>query len=80
VAASTRHPGVTSLCVVKAPVRTDLTLLPFVLPDANEPGPGRKHATFAEATVFVLPNPSGRNRSYPGFAGKLPWYQKLALM
>ena len=57
-----------------------LTLLPFVLPDADEPGPGRKRATFADATVFVLPNPSGRNRSYPGFAGKLPWYQELAQM
>jgi TDG/mug DNA glycosylase family protein len=57
-----------------------LTLLPFVLPDADEPGPGRKRATFAAATVFVLPNPSGRNRAYPGFAGKLPWYQALAQM
>jgi double-stranded uracil-DNA glycosylase len=55
-----------------------LTLLPFVLPDADEPGPGRKCVKFANATVFVLPNPSGRNRSYPGFEGKLPWYQKLA--
>jgi double-stranded uracil-DNA glycosylase len=57
-----------------------LTLLPFVLPDAEEPGPGPKCATFAGVPVFVLPNPSGRNRSYPGFAGKLPWYRELALM
>lgn len=55
-----------------------LTLLPFVLPDADEPGPGLKRATFGGAPVFVVPNPSGRNRSYPGFAGKLPWYEKLA--
>jgi TDG/mug DNA glycosylase family protein len=56
-----------------------LTLLPFVLPDAGEPGPGPKRATFAGAHVFVVPNPSGRNRAYPGFAGKLPWYEKLAV-
>jgi TDG/mug DNA glycosylase family protein len=57
-----------------------LTLLPFVLPDADEPGPGLKRKTFGGAAVFVVPNPSGRNRSYPGFAGKLPWYQKLAAL
>jgi double-stranded uracil-DNA glycosylase len=55
-----------------------LTLLRVVLPDEKEPGPGRKRTTFAGATVFVLPNPSGRNLAYPGFACKLPWYQKLA--
>jgi double-stranded uracil-DNA glycosylase len=55
-----------------------LTLLPYVLPDASEPGPGPKRATFARAAVFVVPNPSGRNRAYPGFVGKLPWYQELA--
>jgi hypothetical protein len=26
----------------------------------------------------VLPNPSGRNRAYPGFQHKLIWYQELA--
>jgi double-stranded uracil-DNA glycosylase len=56
-----------------------LTLLPFVLPGAYEPGPGFKRATIAGARIFVLPNPSGRNRTYPGFAGKLPWYRELAL-
>jgi TDG/mug DNA glycosylase family protein len=55
-----------------------LTLVPFVLPDANEAGPGLKRAALAGARVFVLPNPSGRNRSYPGLAGKLPWYRRLA--
>lgn len=55
-----------------------LTLLRVVLPEEKEPGPGRKSTTFAGATVFVLPNPSGRNLAYPGFAGKLPWYQQLA--
>jgi double-stranded uracil-DNA glycosylase len=55
-----------------------LTLVPFVLPDANEPGPGLKRTTVGRARLFVLPNPSGRNRSYPGFAAKLPWYRRLA--
>jgi double-stranded uracil-DNA glycosylase len=54
-----------------------LTLLPFVLPE--ETGPGLKHATLAGAKVFVLPNPSGRNRAYPGFAPKLRWYRELAM-
>lgn len=55
-----------------------LTLFPFVFPDAHEPGPGAKRVTLAGARVFVLPNPSGRNRAYPGFAAKLVWYRALA--
>ena len=55
-----------------------LTLFPFVFPDADEPGPGEKRVTLAGARVFVLPNPSGRNRAYPGFAAKLVWYRALA--
>ena len=57
-----------------------LTLLPFVLPRVDEPGPGFKRATFGGARVFVLPNPSGRNRTYPGFAGKVRWYRELAAL
>lgn len=57
-----------------------LTLLPHVLPEAREPGPGLKRATIAGARVFVLPNPSGRNRSYPGLAGKMRWYRELAVV
>jgi len=55
-----------------------LTLFPYVFPDADEPGPGAKRVTLAGARVFVLPNPSGRNRAYPGFAAKLVWYRALA--
>ena len=54
------------------------TLLPFVLPAHEDPGPGLKRALFCGARVFVLPNPSGRNLSFPGVAGKLPWYRTLA--
>ena len=55
-----------------------LTLFAVVFPDADEPGPGAKRVKLAGATVFVLPNPSGRNRAYPGFAPKLRWYRALA--
>jgi TDG/mug DNA glycosylase family protein len=55
-----------------------LTLFPDVFPGASEPGPGLKGVTLSGSAVFVLPNPSGRNRAYPGLAGKLPWYRELA--
>jgi TDG/mug DNA glycosylase family protein len=55
-----------------------LTLFPAVFPDADEPGPGLKQVLLASSAVFVLPNPSGRNRAYPGFAPKLRWYRELA--
>jgi double-stranded uracil-DNA glycosylase len=42
------------------------------------PGAGAKEATIAGARVFVLPNPSGLNASYPGFAAKLVWFRRLA--
>ncbi len=29
------------------------------------------------ARVFVLPNPSGLNASFPGFKHKLIWFEKL---
>jgi TDG/mug DNA glycosylase family protein len=40
-------------------------------------GPGAKEETIAGARVFVVPNPSGLNASFPGFAHKLVWYEKL---
>jgi double-stranded uracil-DNA glycosylase len=40
-------------------------------------GPGRKAETLGGAPVFVVPNPSGLNASYPGFEHKLVWYRKL---
>jgi TDG/mug DNA glycosylase family protein len=44
---------------------------------AASAGPGAKAERFAGAELFVLPNPSGRNASYPGFEDKLVWYRKL---
>jgi len=40
-------------------------------------GPGPKPETISGARVFVVPNPSGLNASFPGFSHKLVWYEKL---
>jgi TDG/mug DNA glycosylase family protein len=40
-------------------------------------GAGAKPETISGARVFVVPNPSGLNASYPGFAHKLVWFKKL---
>jgi TDG/mug DNA glycosylase family protein len=40
-------------------------------------GPGPKPETIAGARVFVVPNPSGLNASFPGFAHKLVWFEEL---
>jgi TDG/mug DNA glycosylase family protein len=40
-------------------------------------GPGAKPETIAGARVFVVPNPSGLNASFPGFSHKLVWYEAL---
>jgi TDG/mug DNA glycosylase family protein len=41
------------------------------------PGPGPKPETIGPSRVFVVPNPSGLNASFPGFAHKLPWFEEL---
>jgi TDG/mug DNA glycosylase family protein len=41
-------------------------------------GAGAKSDVLAGARVFVLPNPSGLNASYPSFAAKLVWFRALA--
>jgi double-stranded uracil-DNA glycosylase len=48
----------------------------FFGPSASS-GPGAKPERIAGAAVFVVPNPSGRNASYPGFEDKLVWYRRL---
>jgi TDG/mug DNA glycosylase family protein len=40
-------------------------------------GPGPKPERIHGARVFVLPNPSGLNASFPGFADKLRWFDGL---
>jgi len=41
-------------------------------------GAGEKAERIAGARVFVVPNPSGLNASFPGFADKLVWYEALS--
>jgi double-stranded uracil-DNA glycosylase len=40
-------------------------------------GAGPKPERIGKARVFVVPNPSGLNATYPGFADKLVWYRRL---
>ena len=40
-------------------------------------GPGLKPDQIHQARVFVLPNPSGLNASFPSFAAKLVWFERL---
>lgn len=47
----------------------------FRLPRSG--GPGEKPETIAGARVFVVPNPSGLNASFPGFRHKLVWFRAL---
>jgi double-stranded uracil-DNA glycosylase len=49
----------------------------FALPASG--GPGEKPQRLAGARVFVVPNPSGLNASFPGFADKLIWFERLRL-
>lgn len=57
-----------------------LTLYPIFFPAGTERGPGLKTATVSGSRVFVVPNPSGLNRAYPGFDKKLVWYRALATL
>lgn len=47
----------------------------FRLPQSG--GAGEKPERIAGARVFVVPNPSGLNASFPGFEHKLVWFRKL---
>lgn len=40
-------------------------------------GAGLKEERISGARVFVLPNPSGLNASFPGFQHKLIWFERL---
>ena len=44
---------------------------------SSSSGPGAKPERVCGATVFVVPNPSGRNAAYPRFMDKLVWYRRL---
>jgi TDG/mug DNA glycosylase family protein len=63
------QPGVVALVGV--------TLYPIVFAPAQPRGPGPKPQRLEGARVFVLPNPSGLNASFPSFAAKLVWFEQL---
>jgi TDG/mug DNA glycosylase family protein len=44
---------------------------------ARSGGPGEKPERIGDARVFVVPNPSGLNASFPGFEDKLVWFKAL---
>jgi TDG/mug DNA glycosylase family protein len=54
-----------------------VSLYPMYFGRVAKAGPGVKPETVAGARVFVVPNPSGLNASYPGFADKLVWFRRL---
>lgn len=53
-----------------------LTIYKQLFPKGT-PGPGEKPETLAGARLYVLPNPSGLNASFPGFSHKLKWFRDL---
>lgn len=66
------QPGVVALVGV--------TLHPLLVGTAAakaSPGPGPKPEFIEGARLFVVPNPSGLNATFPTFAAKLPWFRKL---
>lgn len=54
-----------------------VTLYAMYFGRASGHGPGPKPETIRGARVFVVPNPSGLNASFPGFAHKLVWFEQL---
>ena len=60
---------------VVAFVGLSLYQLFFRLPSSG--GAGAKPDRISGARVFVVPNPSGLNASFPGFQSKLIWFQAL---
>lgn len=60
-----------------------VTLYPIVVPRDRgakpTPGPGPKPELVEDARLFVVPNPSGLNASFPTFDAKLAWFRQLAL-
>lgn len=55
-----------------------VTLYPVVFgKKPSAPGPGPKPDKLGGARVFVVPNPSGLNATFPTFAAKLPWFEQL---
>ena len=61
----------------RAVVFVGLTIYQQIFARAATPGAGAKPQTFGGAPLFVVPNPSGLNASFPGFQSKLVWFEAL---
>ncbi len=57
-----------------------VTLYPIVFDTASAkqtPGAGAKPERIGDSRVFVVPNPSGLNATFPTYEAKLPWFRAL---
>lgn len=61
----------------RAVVLVGLTIYQQIFGREATPGPGAKPQRFGGAALFVVPNPSGLNASFPGFQSKLVWFAAL---
>lgn len=61
----------------RAVVFVGLTIYQQIFGRNATPGAGGKLQRFGGAPVFVVPNPSGLNASFPGFQHKLIWFEAL---
>ena len=61
----------------RAVVLVGLTIYQQIFGREATPGPGAKPQPFGGAPLFVVPNPSGLNASFPGFQNKLVWFEAL---
>lgn len=61
----------------RAVVFVGLTIYKQIFGREATPGAGAKPQTFGGAPLFVVPNPSGLNASFPGFQSKLVWFEAL---
>ena len=61
----------------RAVVLVGLTIYQQIFGREATRGPGAKPQTFGGAPLFVVPNPSGLNASFPGFQSKLVWFEQL---
>ena len=61
----------------RAVVLVGITIYQQIFGREATAGPGAKPQRFGGAPLFVLPNPSGLNASFPGFQSKLVWFEAL---
>ena len=58
-------------------VPVGLTVYMRLLATSRSGGAGAKKERIGGAPIFVVPNPSGLNASFPGFRDKLVWFERL---